>query len=148
MTFFSSPHNFTWHVFNIYWRWDWIVDYSVICILGLFESRLGLYHHIMWHGALFYSISPSPKPHPHSAPESQLSEHIWKVNALRRHDMLFVFCKPCPQNAGPCIRVMRRLLIPWKMTPNRLLDEEKDWSRNLYCISVQGGRIQGRRGRE
>lgn len=27
------------------------------------------------------------------------------------------------------------------MTPNRLLDEEKDWGRDLYCIPIQGGRV-------
>lgn len=98
-------------------------------------------HHVTC-GALLIPFDLHPKPHPHSAPESQLTEHIRKVNALLRHDMLCVFC---PQYVISCISMMETQIIPWKMSPDRLLDEEKDWvSRNLYCVPRRGRGFWGK----
>lgn len=90
------------------------------------------------------SISPSPKPHPHSAPESRLTEHIWKVNPLLRRDMLFVFCKLCPQNVIACISTMQKPIIPWKVTPNRLLDEERTVVGTSPAFLCRGKSSEGR----
>lgn len=41
--------------------------------------------------------------------------------------------------------MMETQIIPWKMSPNRLLDEEKDWvSRNLYCVPRRGRGFWGK----